>query len=989
MEELKKMFKNPDADYGVYPFWFLNHRIEKRILRWQLKEMKENGVAGFFMHARSGLIHPKYLSKGWFETIRYIVKESEKININSEIYDEFDCPSGTAGEIIPLLYPQYRARFLNIWRKKVEVKTKFSVQIPEGEILKIFAIKDGKILDLTDKIEVTKRGFSYHLDWTSQYYYRTEEDYRHSRAITFIPELFVTVPFPGEWEVIIFYISDKQKPEFTHQVYLDVLNPEATDMFIKYTHNNYKRYVSDNFGKNLHYFFVDEPKMFSQFPWTNRLEDKFRKKYGYSLVGNLYHLVLDTDKESEKVRFHYRQILTELFAKSFVLRIKNWCNENNLQLVGHISPEEDISHEGYLLGSLMELLEGFDIPGTDIIIPAIGDEKHKLLNRTMIISSSVAERKGVPSLCESFGSSDWHFTPLAMKKITDWFFTLGINFVVPHAFFYSIDGLRKHEAGPSQFYQWTFWKYYRYYSRYVSRLSYIMQNTRPTVNCAFLYPVSTIWRILPDEKKTGEINKKIDDLTFSLLSNHYHFHFITEKDIKYGRVMDKGVSCGQATYSVILILKGTYISPDVRLRIEEFKKEGVDIIEFENIKEVIGYLSTKKLNSFEIKGSEREKIFAFEKKRGDSSFYLFMNTSDRRLQVEIEIKGKTGIEIWDCETGNITPVPVKISNGKTYIKPEFYPFQSLLLSTSKNIVSEQKKRVIKKRYLLKSEWEIREVENYLVLNRWKVRKEKKDMDVVVPSPVYKIFPEIFHGEWKKTVFGKIPAESVEKKRIEFKTKFRVKNKIKKIEILIEKDGIKGKHHIFINGKRIKELKRQKEYDTFNMKMDITSLIKKGENKISISLITDHLESGIFSPVILKGAFSLDEKNGYYEIITERRRLKTGSWVSQGFPFFSGTMRYLQRVKPDIDYKNTDKIFLNFPSVGEMVEVRINQKNAGVLMWHPFRIEVKDFLKDGSNLFEFLITNSNANLFLKKGRPSGILETPFLELQTGYNKTPER
>lgn len=974
-KELRKKFKSPPSEYSVYPFWFLNHKLDKGILKYQLKEMKQQGVYGFFIHARSGLSFPPYGSDEWFEIVKYIVEESKKLNLNSEIYDEFDCPSGTVAEIIPLLYPEYRAKFLRVFRKKVNGKQ--FLKIPEGRILKVFAIGGEKFFDITDKISATKEGFSYHLNWTSKYYYLTKKDYRHTRAIAFIPEVFVHLPYSDKWEVVVFYLEDEQKPEFTHQLYLDVLNPEATDMFIKYTHEKYRKFIGKFFGDNIHYFFTDEPKMFSNYPWTDKLEDIFINKYGYSLIKNLPHLVCNISEKSQKVRYDYRKLLGELFSNSFIIKIKKWCNKNNLALTGHISPEENIVHEGYIIGSHIDAIENFDIPGTDIIIPAVGDSENMVLNRSILMVSSVADRKGTPALCECFACSDWSFTPLLMKKITDWFFSLGINFVVPHAFFYSIDGLRKYEASPSQFYQWTFWKYYKYYSEYISRLSFLMQNTKPVVKIAFFYPVSTIWRILPDEVKAEQIDKKINDITFNLLSNHFYFHYITEKHIKEGKIEKGGLLCGRVKYSVILILKGTYIPPEIK--IDDMKKKGIEIIEIEDTDNFVKLLEKKNLKSFEIKSSDREKIFVLEKEKGNTSFYFFVNISEKNIKAEIEIKRETGIEKMDCEDGRFFPLPVKIKDRKTFFNLEFSPFQSYVLSTTKKIFEEkQNENHNTKKLFFKEMWESGRTENYLILNKWKIKKGKRVLNITVPSPVYKIFPEIFDDNWRATVFEKIPAGNFKKLEVEYETDFRIFEKINKIEMVLEKEGIKGTHQIILNGEKLKAFKRKNIYDVFNMVVDITPLIKVGRNKLKIRLTTDSREAGIFSPFILKGTFSVREKNGVYEIYPFRDKLKTGSWVSQGFPFFSGTLKYRQKIKISFDFKRIEKIYLNFPEVRDTVEIKINGEKAGVLLWHPFKIEVKRFLREGENTFEFSVTNSNMNFLRWKKMPSGILKKPYLE-----------
>ncbi|NMB11010.1 MAG: hypothetical protein GX977_01855, partial [Firmicutes bacterium] len=43
---------------GFYPFWFWNDYLQEDELRWQVKEMHDQGIKGFFIHSRQGLRQP-------------------------------------------------------------------------------------------------------------------------------------------------------------------------------------------------------------------------------------------------------------------------------------------------------------------------------------------------------------------------------------------------------------------------------------------------------------------------------------------------------------------------------------------------------------------------------------------------------------------------------------------------------------------------------------------------------------------------------------------------------------------------------------------------------------------------------------------------------------------------------------------------------------------------------------------------------------------
>lgn len=55
LERLIERLKNQPKEYRSVPFWSWNDKLDPNELRWQIQEMKEKGIGGFFMHARGGL----------------------------------------------------------------------------------------------------------------------------------------------------------------------------------------------------------------------------------------------------------------------------------------------------------------------------------------------------------------------------------------------------------------------------------------------------------------------------------------------------------------------------------------------------------------------------------------------------------------------------------------------------------------------------------------------------------------------------------------------------------------------------------------------------------------------------------------------------------------------------------------------------------------------------------------------------------------------
>ncbi|MBR4073445.1 MAG: hypothetical protein IKK24_05820, partial [Clostridia bacterium] len=93
---IKKIKESELNKYRSIPFWSWNDKLEKDKLIKQIDWMHENGIGGFFMHARSGLI-TEYLSEEWMQCVEACAEHAEKLGMDAWIYDENGWPSGFVG----------------------------------------------------------------------------------------------------------------------------------------------------------------------------------------------------------------------------------------------------------------------------------------------------------------------------------------------------------------------------------------------------------------------------------------------------------------------------------------------------------------------------------------------------------------------------------------------------------------------------------------------------------------------------------------------------------------------------------------------------------------------------------------------------------------------------------------------------------------------------------------------------------------------------
>ena len=88
--------KQVEKIYRCIPFWSWNDELDEQGLVNQVEWMNDNGVGGFFMHARGGL-KTEYLGEKWFSCIKACSEKAEELVMEAYAYDENGWPSGFVG----------------------------------------------------------------------------------------------------------------------------------------------------------------------------------------------------------------------------------------------------------------------------------------------------------------------------------------------------------------------------------------------------------------------------------------------------------------------------------------------------------------------------------------------------------------------------------------------------------------------------------------------------------------------------------------------------------------------------------------------------------------------------------------------------------------------------------------------------------------------------------------------------------------------------
>jgi len=141
------------------------------------------------------------------------------------------------------------------------------------------------------------------------------------------------------------------------------------------------------------------------------------------------------------------------------------------------------------------------------------------------------------------------------------------------------------------------------------------------------------------------------------------------------------------------------------------------------------------------------------------------------------------------------------------------------------------------------------------------------------------------------------------------------------------------------------------------KVDISHALKNGINTVEVELDYDFLTE--IEQAYIVGDFGVCIPNPFEaEIVDKPENISMGSWIGQGYPFYSGSITYKTTLDlPCVEGRSFIK--LNRPS-GTLFKIRANGIDIGNILWQPNELELTDHLRVGTNLLEITVVSSRQN-----------------------------
>ncbi|MBQ3049297.1 MAG: hypothetical protein IJC94_05020 [Oscillospiraceae bacterium] len=979
IEKLISEFKNPSLDYNPVVMWFWTGDIDEKGITFQLEKFKEQNIVQFFIHPCGGMTI-QYLSDRFMELIQHAVKEAKRLGMKYWIYDECDWPSGMAGGLLKEMDRSNDQYELCCEPMEVGYHGHRGYHNQRGTFISAqrFIEKDGRyfVTDITDLCEVISENGCFNIQ------------YRH-QSVT--PE-----------KILVFYTKQSDRVIYSGlsrletkglRGYVNVLRESTIQKFIEMTHERYKKYIGEEFGKTVMGVFTDEPTTHYRFelnvagPWDEEMEELFEKAYGYSIRPYLYALFYaPRTPEEVKARDDYKQLIGRRYLNAFIKPCAKWCKENNLIFTGHYGGEEHIS--AYLAqGDMQEALTYMDIPGMDTIHSRYKIDDYNFNIAGKLVSSAAKYIGADRILSETYTNSGWSFRFPQMKRIANRVLVTGANMIQFMGAPYTMRGNHKTLPGyigvPNN-YMRPVYRHYHAFNKYVAGVQYLSAQTKPDSDTLVFAPIRQITQncnLLPRREIVSydRTQRIYEDTVNSLLYEGIGFDIFSENFVDNVTVKDGYVEAFGYRYDNVIFPDMHYVNNATAELIKKLKANSVKMIFAHAIPSQVS--ETAKAVDFEFEGKP---VCGYENEvLADGNTYLVNpvvwteNRADYRKFLK-NVSGKVALNIE--------------SDGVVYIAPRSNDYCKVYL------ICNDDNKLVKTTFDAVPGMRIFDTYSYDELcytakdGRVTVALEPYEMIAVICGDeaaegctctgccgaavaeeialsdkmgfapeggnILPLKYEMFdkeRQEWRKGSHVALPANV----RLTINEQYQLRSEVvfdyvpEKVYLNAELYGVSD---ILINGKPVEPVVNTNRWSECDSICDITEYIKAGVNTFEYTATTDPTLNWVMPPYFfLTGDFAVSADD---KVIAPVHEIDLAcGWEKQGFRYFSGTACYTTKANIAADFTKAEVAV----ECTDSVEVWVNGEKAGIVLWAPNKVDVTSLLKKGENDIEIRVTSTLSNM----------------------------
>ncbi|HBE03312.1 MAG TPA: hypothetical protein DC049_12680, partial [Spirochaetia bacterium] len=714
--------------------------------------------------------------------------------------------------------------------------------------------------------------------------------------------------------------------------YVDTLNPKAIDLFIRLTHEQYAKQVGKYFRKVIKGIFTDEPTILRMhetpagwdqvrdLPWTSELPLIFKNEHGYDLIDAVPLLISDSSSAAavEKRRDFWGTV-SELYLNSYHRQIRSWCDQHGILYSGHVL--SDKRPHGWIenQGDYFKCMEVFNLPAMDHVwgTPCLAAGKKRLWTtyefvNAKVIASIACQHNLKRVCCETFALGGFSASLEDFKITTGFLGALGVNMILVSGFQYSLRGNRRRVVPTVHSYQSPWWKYYHLYAEYTSKLCRLLASSRHHPDCTLVYSASD-WMAASPHSPKGEALSAFVRL---LLEAQIDFNFASEPFSREA-ALKKNI---------------TLLDPDFS--------------SLEKIKHTI---------KLDLPDGESKHVIVNQRRLGQDRLYIIVYYGRKNIRGTISLPTAGRPLLIDLEAGSKRALFHRKKKHSIEIPVRLYPGSVLPIQMAGKLPAAKPLR-------MDQQWQ----ELMPLDGPWKIFPLKPN--AAMPD----CWQVQYHGKWIKTRGERLYLDFAVEKGLAIKSKFQICFRPPSLHAAYEKSVISS---LRINGKIVTSRECASGFfDESTRERDITGYLKTGANEIEAVMTIPEYERHInyygdpkLPPIFIFGDFAAG-KNG---LCARPETLSCGSWTDQGFPRYSGTIRYEQTFewKPRSGRRSQPIVF-NADIHGGVMTLRINGWQIGCRAWAPYFLDVSRTLRRGENHIAIEVTNTLAN-FIEHPLPSGL------------------
>ncbi len=443
----------------------------------------------------------------------------------------------------------------------------------------------------------------------------------------------------------------------------------------------------DLVGKSLNNALIDSYEMGSQ-NWTPKLRRAFIAQHRYDPLPWMPVVtgrVIGSAEQSERFLWDWRRTIADLFADNYTGRFKELCHENKLQF--SVEPYGNGPFDNLQIGMQGDILMGeFWVPGGSA-------------GETVKIAASCAHVMGRKIVgAESFTAGEnegrWQVEPYGIKALGDRMFSQGVNRYIFHRYAHQpwLDlkpGMTMGPWGSHLERTQTWWKQAATWLTYVARCQHLLQSGR------FVADVLTF---CGDDAP--------NDLYRPSLPPGYDYDGCDRTVLRTAKV-DKGelVLPSGARYKVLMIPDSVWLTPQTTAKLVELSKAGAKIVgrKPEKSPSLVGYPAcdtevkalaaqltlttlTAALPAPDVMLPKATPFVWLHRSTADAEIYFVSNQryTNQKATVGFRVVGRAP-ELWHPETGATEAAPLwQADKTHTRVTLQLGPAESVFVVFRKN-----------------------------------------------------------------------------------------------------------------------------------------------------------------------------------------------------------------------------------------------------------------------------------------------------------------